>query len=712
MNEDRFADLLDGMVSGAPVPDSDPLVRFARKLHEQETSPLDDNHRTAIWRNLMATHAHNTPTSGGAGPLSQPTLTDATAFNPWAVRRTLPASKRTRMGIVNDGIQMSVTALAIVAVVIAAFTAFPVLRGDRMPEVTPTAFAAAPTVESGGDNQNAMAPISATPADEDTSWLAYIQPEECSAEPLDDDAVATIVASPDARKTREYLPLTTPAPEDAEAAARTARAADACVLGTDGNPPMISALMTDRYIAEQHAADAPGGLNEALEQGIEIGKQISAAYPDSVPTDLMRLSNEVPDSQNEMASEGDIASFAYPPSMAVQFPDGRIGVPAVIMFWEDASDAPTQEEIDNQPWVLTGMIVLADESGTWQVDELLPFCLGDCEEGWAMRTGDTTPEATPKAPGQDLLPLPGTPVASQAPEPTASLPSGDIPQPTQHPVEPLPPTTPAVLYRHPRSADCTVEPLTVDEIIAILEGKSSGRGATDSQSQNREPMDEETYDALADTQRAWLACRVYGSPFQMWALESDELIRTEFRQAYFPHYNLELIREELVRMQAETPDLNASAGITWKPPSDTYIPMVPEYDASTLPMSGHATLPIVWMNSNGDVIPMPGSDGAVANSLESRLPNAWSFVQDEASGRWLLDGYGVQWGVTSTTMQAGSDEDPSPSTMQPVQPLPAEVHAAPTETTSGGDVQGSSQTTVHPIEPLPPTEASKPTPGG
>lgn len=712
MNEDRFADVLDGMVSGTTLPDADPLARFAKHIHEQETDTLADNHRTAIWRNLMATHAHDTPTSGGPGPLAQPALTDPTTFNPWAARSTFPALKRTRMGVINDGIQVSITALAIVAVVIAAFAAFPVLRGDRMAEVTPTAFAAAPTVEGGGDNQGAVPPLSATPNDEDTAWLAYIQPEECSAEPLDDDAIATIIASPDAGEAREYIPLTTPAPQDAEAAARIARTADACGLGSDGNPPVMSALMTDRFIAEQHDADEPGSFDDARARDIEIGKQISAAYPSSDPAALVRLSAEMPTRLNEAENEGDIASYAYLPSMAIQFPDGRIGVPGVIMFWEESPNAPTQEQIDALPWMLTGMAVLTDESGMWQVDELLPFCLGDCEEGWAMWAGDATPEATPKAQNPDLLPLPGTP-AAQTPEPTASLPSGDIPQPTQHPVEPLPLTTAPTLYRHPRATDCTVEPLTVDEIMEILEGKSSGRGDAGGQLQHHEPMDETTYDALADAQRSWLACRVYGSPFQMWALESDELIRTELRQAYFPHYNLGLIREDLVQMRNETTDAGTNVGFTWEPPSDTYIPMVPEYDANALPMSDHATLPIVWMNRDGDVIPAPGTDdGAPVNSMESRLPNTWLFVQDEHSGLWLLDGYGVQWGVTSTTILTGSDGNSSQSTMQPVQPLPDESHAAPSQTTSGGDNQGSSQPTEHAIEPITPTVVPEPTSAG
>jgi hypothetical protein len=149
MNEEQFADALDGIVNGKLPASPDPLASFARNIHQLEGERMPDDRRRAIWKQLMAEHPHETPTTGGPGPLSQPTLTDSTAFNPWVGRAFHPVPKRSRTGVINDGFQVSVTALAVVAIVIAAYAAFPIIRGYRDPEITPTAFAAAPTASAG-----------------------------------------------------------------------------------------------------------------------------------------------------------------------------------------------------------------------------------------------------------------------------------------------------------------------------------------------------------------------------------------------------------------------------------------------------------------------------------------------------------------------------------------------------------------------------------
>jgi hypothetical protein len=196
-----------------------------------------------------------------------------------------------------------------------------------------------------------------------------------------------------------------------------------------------------------------------------------------------------------------------------------------------------------------------------------------------------------------------------------------------------------VTYRHPEAADCTVEPLTVDEVMAILEGTSSGRGVPNGELRTRKPMDEETHEALAEAQREWLACHVYGSPFQVWALESDEMIRADFQRMYFPMYSMEVIRDTLTQMQSETGDSGRNSAFTWDPPKDTYLPMVPDYSphqGDAVYGNGSATLTVVWTDQNGVMI-REGQTGIPP--LEKNLPNIWTFFRDEASGRWLLDGY-------------------------------------------------------------------------
>jgi hypothetical protein len=145
---------------------------------------------------------------------------------------------------------------------------------------------------------------------------------------------------------------------------------------------------------------------------------------------------------------------------------------------------------------------------------------------------------------------------------------------------------------------------------------------------------------LAQAQREWLACHIYGTPFQIWALESDQMIRAEFQRMYFPKYSMEGIRDTLTQMQAESGDTSWNSAFTWDPPDDTYLPMVPEYPSSSGDAeygNGSATLTVVWTDQNG--VKMRDDQMGVP-ALEKNLPNVWTFFWDEASGRWLLDGYG------------------------------------------------------------------------
>lgn len=80
---DRFADELDRMVAGQPPVGDRDLAAFAREVQGIGAARIDDDQRDRIRRRLMQ-HANSaaTPTTGGTGPLSQPTLTDPAMTNP------------------------------------------------------------------------------------------------------------------------------------------------------------------------------------------------------------------------------------------------------------------------------------------------------------------------------------------------------------------------------------------------------------------------------------------------------------------------------------------------------------------------------------------------------------------------------------------------------------------------------------------------------
>lgn len=138
----RFAAALDAIVGKEPIIDPDPLATFARALQASEGAPhadrLDAGRREAIWRGLIAGQTRSQATTGGPGPLAQPALPPPT--NPWVPRRR--ASSRSSGFLPPAGRpQPFVTAMAIVALVLAAWSGLATLREGGVPPVTPTAYA-------------------------------------------------------------------------------------------------------------------------------------------------------------------------------------------------------------------------------------------------------------------------------------------------------------------------------------------------------------------------------------------------------------------------------------------------------------------------------------------------------------------------------------------------------------------------------------------
>jgi hypothetical protein len=121
----------------------------------------------------------------------------------------------------------------------------------------------------------------------------------------------------------------------------------------------------------------------------------------------------------------------------------------------------------------------------------------------------------------------------------------------------------------PTAAECTVEPLTIDEVLWYVEDPAgasrsremesvgtpeSGQGAIATPgSETAELLDDllvsfpiesfepgpaspEQLDAIASVQRMWMACVLADSPFQRWALESPSLVAEQV-QMLFPTFH-------------------------------------------------------------------------------------------------------------------------------------------------------------------------------
>jgi hypothetical protein len=114
------------------------------------------------------------------------------------------------------------------------------------------------------------------------------------------------------------------------------------------------------------------------------------------------------------------------------------------------------------------------------------------------------------------------------------------------------PSDPGLVYDVPSAEECTVEPLTVDQVMQKLDSRvdtaylREARATTMAEFgtpdfPGMEPvleMPQETFDELAAIQREWLACALYGSPFQRWALETSALVQQEILARYYPVVDL------------------------------------------------------------------------------------------------------------------------------------------------------------------------------
>jgi len=226
-------------------------------------------------------------------------------------------------------------------------------------------------------------------------------------------------------------------------------------------------------------------------------------------------------------------------------------------------------------------------------------------------------------------------------------------------------STVEIEYRLPKPEDCTVEPLTVDEVMSTLQNYQRHEpmnvpkgtpeaartpmtpGETLPSASGIQPLSEETFNELAAAEREWLACKLYGSPFQVWALETEPRIRDWFQNRYMPMFDMEQIRQDLEQMAKEYEDSGRVEGLSWDADKATWLPMVPAYSQgySNVQMSQwDATLTVFWMNRDGVALLGFGKSEddpqvqAFLNTsvLERNLPNAWYFQRDDATGRWLL----------------------------------------------------------------------------
>lgn len=251
--------------------------------------------------------------------------------------------------------------------------------------------------------------------EEDAYWWTWPSGDECRLEEISEDTL-----EPADYPQRAYLPLGTPDREDAEDAAHVARTMVACQVHFS-TPPFASSRYREEHLSIGEDFYDYGQM--LLEQN-ENGREIAEAFPITDPTEFGRLTDEEPSHATPPPFEfGRLSESMYEPymavfipSQAVQLADGRIAIPESLLGMEE--DADLAYRGDPATWVRHDslLIVLSNASGTWHIDEVLPFCIGpDCNLFWEQNEemanrvlSQATPEAsmdTPVATPEAIAPL-------------------------------------------------------------------------------------------------------------------------------------------------------------------------------------------------------------------------------------------------------------------------------------------------------------------
>jgi hypothetical protein len=209
----------------------------------------------------------------------------------------------------------------------------------------------------------------------------------------------------------------------------------------------------------------------------------------------------------------------------------------------------------------------------------------------------------------------------------------------------------------PDPSECTVEPLTVDEVMARFQGPQSygprpgtpgPSTPTVSQRENGDLRyngpDQGIVDEIEAAHRQWLACHLAGDLFRAWALEATSMVQATIFGIYGPQFSPETLRSDLERFAAgdtDTPFQTIAAA------PDAYVPMVVTTGWDTVYPESHdakVLIPLYWTTLDGTVAAVPGyltqsqyNDPVFEMLRESpNLPNQATYIYDASVEQWLL----------------------------------------------------------------------------
>lgn len=586
--------LLDAMASGKHAPKADPasdadaLAATARLVSgdsaaKSEEYPSEET-LDSIWRTVM--NAQSTAALSPTGPVTGASTGGASGI--WRMPPQAPTSR------LNSFLSFAAVAAVIIGLIGGAW----MLRGSGTPNPPEQSRLAVPPLEE------------STPEAATSEWLTYIQPEECDIPTwrtyLPD--VGLFESSAELPE-RQYLPLATPHVEDAQAVARAGRIHDACSrTGSEGSRE------TNRF---QTQKDGSQWSQQDRENRITVARAISDQFPIQDPAAFGVPTTE-PSDDYDSRNVGAFVSFIYLPEQAVELADGRIAIPWSNIFWED--DPQLSYAGDRGVWpewpYFSGLLtVYSEESGTWKLDELLPFCVGDCDNFWSNLDQQTSASTTPNA-SPESSPIAETDWLSEF-----------------------------------QQEECSVEPMSREEYAEIMRNAPDISGRSYTIASN---ADAETAQDVANVLRMHAACNEFGMFEKNRTLQSPAYLyyrsaTVENRDSVEERANLRLENGELFSEQLKDLDPAELIVMTDSGPAADIRAGMEDAQArgvvsSPLPLRDNVYNPdhAVMLDDGRVAVPSTtvywqGDPGLTSEYTDPSRAFTWITIVDEVDGQWLID---------------------------------------------------------------------------
>jgi hypothetical protein len=209
------------------------------------------------------------------------------------------------------------------------------------------------------------------------------------------------------------------------------------------------------------------------------------------------------------------------------------------------------------------------------------------------------------------------------------------------------------VFDPPSAEDCKVEPLTVDEVMAIVDNPA-GKGyeseeqmraqstppmnvANDKRGdQHNIPPSQEAVDAISAVHREWQACVLAGSYFQLWALSDPMLVFREVTGLLYPTYRT---REEGRALLEELRDTGSAGNLG--PPESRILLYDIDPDPTHSNQVGAGSIQLGWVrfDASGQVI--DGESASYEAQKERCCANYgggyfYEYWWNHEEGRWVI----------------------------------------------------------------------------